>query len=305
MCHVLTKSCVYFTVVEMPPELEVPPRGKDSVEIKVQEEREQTALGAVYMGGQIQESAAEPSLQIPEEQVDAEVKTMLTGPDVDTIFWSGGVPAALELPPSSASVAELVGQLAAGSTDVPMGNVGQSFNFEPGILANIGPEQLQQLVQQAQAIQQSSSISYPASQSITQTPRGNGDQDWNSNPYPDYDRTYPEENGRERRWSGDDSWTDRGGSRGRGRGKGRGRGDGFGRGGFGSNKRKPCNFYAQGRRASLPCDELDCQLISVYFSTTDANMGINAISVMKWALLINLHACTCVLCYHIAFSQPG
>lgn len=244
--------------MDMPLDIDVPPKGKDSAERLKQEEREQTALGALYLtAADVPDSPSEPDSQIPDEQVDTEAKIMLTGPEVDAIFWSGGVPAALstEPPPTSASVAELVGQLSTGSTDVPMGNTGQSFNFDPAMLAKIGPD-LQQLVQQAQALQNSSSI-YPAGQSVAQVPRGNGESDWNNpSSYPEYDRGYDETG---RRWSGsgDDAWTERGGLRGRGlsRGRGRGRGDtpGFGRGGgFGSNKRKPCSFFAQGRQALGP-----------------------------------------------------
>ena len=235
----------------MPIDIDVPARGKDSVERLTQEERERTVLGAFILQ-EIPDSALEPDSQIPDTQVDAGVKEMLVGPEVDAVFWSGGAPAALSMepPPPSASVAELVGQLSAGSTNIPMGgNTGQTFNFDPGLLAKIGPDQLQQLVQQTQALQ--NSTIYPAGQPAAPLPRGSGEVDWNSNAYPDYDRGFDEPG---RRWSGDESWNERGGVvRGRGlnRGRGRGRNDmsGFGRGG--GFKRKPCSFFAQGRQASI------------------------------------------------------
>ena len=95
----------------MPPEIEIPPRGGESQERAAQEEREQTALVASYASpAQIPDSPAEPPTQIPEEQVDEGVRLMLTGPDVDAIFWSDGAPAQIDPLLPSTSVADLVGQ---------------------------------------------------------------------------------------------------------------------------------------------------------------------------------------------------
>ena len=57
-------------MLDLPP-IELPPRGAESQEKNKQEEREQTALGALYMSpAQIPESPLEPSGFLPEDQVD-------------------------------------------------------------------------------------------------------------------------------------------------------------------------------------------------------------------------------------------
>ncbi|KAI0959243.1 hypothetical protein AcW1_004123 [Taiwanofungus camphoratus] len=248
-------------LIDIPPDIEIRTRGEDSLEKLTQEEREQSALVALYMSAAtIPDSPAEPPSQISEEQVDEGVRRMLTGPNVDSIFWSGDAPAAIE--PPKASVADLVGQLAAGSADVLMSNTSSGahhFDFKaydldstvmqglPG-LTTLSPEQLQQLVQHAQALTQGGM--FPQGSSAGQ-PAPGGDQSWGSGQFSDYERAgYYEEGGRDRRWS-EDGWSERGSSRGRGfRSRGRGRGDGFR-----SNKRKPCSFFAAGRcRYGDQCD---------------------------------------------------
>ncbi|GBE79086.1 hypothetical protein SCP_0202830 [Sparassis crispa] len=228
-------------LIVIPPDIDARPKGEQSQEKVTQEQREQSALVALYMSAaQIPDSPAEPPSQIPEEQVDEKVRMMLTGPEVDTIFWSGGAPAALEPPKSS--VAELVGQLASSSGDVTMGDAShagqqldpKSFGFDPATipaLANVTPEQLQNLMQQAQAL---------VAQGGMFAPGQSGD-------YSERGGYYDE--GRDRRWS-EEGYSDRGSSRGRTRGRGRGRGDGYR-----SNKRKPCSFFAAGRcRYGDQCD---------------------------------------------------
>lgn len=233
------------------------PRGENSQEKAVQEAREQSALVALYtLPNQIPESPAEPSTQIPDEQVDEGVRIMLTGAEVDVVFWSGGAPAVVE--PPKHSVAELVNQLAAGTTadtsavgalsqgsqpQMDLKAFGLDANAMQGVTSDLNPEQLQQLVQALSqgAIFQSQAPGQPA--------QGG---DWNSEQYSDYDRgNYYEDGARDRRWS-EDGWSERGGSRGRYRGGrgGRGRGEGFR-----SNKRKPCSFFAAGRcRYGDQCD---------------------------------------------------
>ncbi|KAI0366205.1 hypothetical protein BV20DRAFT_1026689 [Pilatotrama ljubarskyi] len=242
--------------LEFPPELEVPPRGGESQERVAQEEREQTALVASYASpAQIPDSPAEPPTQIPEEQVDEGVRLMLTGPEVDAIFWSDGAPALVDTIRPSTSVAELVGQLAAApSHDIIMGDASHPPAVPP--LANFNPEQLQQLMQQAQALSQGGLFGgLGAPPHPPAAPHG-GDQGW-GNQYTEFDRGYHEPNGvgrgadPGRRW-GEDGWGpgERGGPRGRGRGgpmRGRGRGDGNR-----NAKRKPCSFFQAGRRA-LQC----------------------------------------------------
>ena len=82
-------------MIDVPTDIGVPSKGRDSIERVKQEEREQTALGALYLTAtDLPDSPAEPDFQIPEEQVDAEVKSMLAGP-ADEVFWTGDAPAAL------------------------------------------------------------------------------------------------------------------------------------------------------------------------------------------------------------------
>jgi protein phosphatase 1 regulatory subunit 10 len=76
-----------FSVVEMLPDPESrSSRGSESTEKLMQEQREQTALGAVYMTpNQIPESPAEPSTVITEKRrCDHDDRS-----EVNTIFWSG------------------------------------------------------------------------------------------------------------------------------------------------------------------------------------------------------------------------
>ncbi|KAF8966411.1 hypothetical protein BDZ97DRAFT_682188 [Flammula alnicola] len=154
-------------LVELPPEDEAHPRvvrGSSSTEKVTQEEREQTALGAVYMSpNQIPDSPAEPTNLIPEEEVDKEVKTMSVGPEVDALFeWSAGEPSGGAT--TGSSVADLVGQLAMGSSVMDTSMTGVPPNTTPSALdlqgasatlaavQNFLPqEQLQQLLQQLSA----------------------------------------------------------------------------------------------------------------------------------------------------------
>lgn len=234
------------TVIEIPSTIEVPEKGKDSIERVAQEERELTALGAAYMSdAHIPGSAAEPSSQIPEDQVDGDVKLMLTGPEVDAIFWSSAAPAAIEPPPTTASVAELVGQLTAtAAPDVTMSSSGPGLpynSYDPAMLAGFGPEQLSQILQQAQASLQNSSVYPPPVDPAPPTQHPGTEQGWHGAPYPPYDNE-------DTRW-GDDGWRGGAGGGGGGRGRGRGRGRGSGRGdGFRNAGRRPCMFHMQGRQ---------------------------------------------------------
>lgn len=221
-----------LSVVEMPPDPESrPPRGSESTEKLTQEQREQTALGAVYMTpNQIPESPAEPTEVLTEEEVDRDVTAMTTGPEVDAIFWSG------EPAPVMASVADLVGQLAMGNMMDPS-MIGTAPNTQgldlSAIVQNLPQEQLQQLLQQ---------LSVPTGP-FGQVPQYSGDESWSSVPgqgLAEYGQTYHEDSD-QMRWSSE--------SRGRGaRGRGRGRG-GRGEDGYRQIRRKPCSFFAAGRRA--------------------------------------------------------
>ncbi|TFK88370.1 hypothetical protein K466DRAFT_585597 [Polyporus arcularius HHB13444] len=247
--------------LEMPPDLQIPPRGGESTERAAQEEREQSALVVLYSSPlEIPDSPAEPPTQIAEEQVDEGVCIMLTGPEVDGVFWQGGAPAIVDTVRPSASVAELVGQLASAAPDVMMGDASQAQAAMPNLYGNlngINVEQLQQLMQHAQALNQGP-YAGPPSQPQPGDPWGPGNQ------YSEYDRGY-QENGAgrgvgtgdpNRRWTEEaQGWGPDRGGRGRGGGRG-GRGASRGRGdGFRNTKRKPCSFFQAGRcRYGDQCD---------------------------------------------------
>lgn len=222
--------------IEIP--IDLRPRGEESEEKTTQEQREQTALGALYTPAHIPDTPAEPSSVMSEEEVDKDVKTMTSGPEVDAIFWSGGpAPSASHFP----SVSDLVGQLAVGNMDPALG--GASFNGQGLDLKAVGldanatlsavqalpQEQLQQLLRQ---------LTTPAM--YGQAEYG-GDQAWSAS------NQFSSEYGQG--YQNDDHWA---GGRGRGLGRGRGRGGRVDDGGYRHNKRKPCSFFAAGRRASEP-----------------------------------------------------
>ncbi|KZP21743.1 hypothetical protein FIBSPDRAFT_714347, partial [Athelia psychrophila] len=97
--------------IEIPDYVNSDPRGAESQEKVTQEEREQTALGALYMStAQIPDSPAEPPHTITDEEVDVDVKQMDAGEEANAVFGS----AAPTLAPM-ASVAELMGQLTNGN----------------------------------------------------------------------------------------------------------------------------------------------------------------------------------------------
>ncbi|KAG2150329.1 uncharacterized protein EDB93DRAFT_1084239 [Suillus bovinus] len=220
-------------------DLEASQRGQNSTEKTTQEEREQTALGALYMSSaQIPDSPGEPTTIISDEEIDVDVKTMTVGSECDNFFWRE-----VDLPqPNAASVADLVGQLSGGfdSMSAPTSAGIQPFGFDPALLSQlpIAPEQVQELMQQAQALFNQ----HPSGPGV-QAQFGGPDQNWNSNAAGDFGRGYADNGGARGRWA-----SDRGQFRGRGRGRGRGED-----GSYRSSKRKPCSFFAEGRRASNMC----------------------------------------------------
>lgn len=236
---------LFLLAIDIPIDIDLTQRGLQSMEKTTQEEREQTALGALYMNAaQIPDSPAEPATMILEEDVDADVKMMTVGPESDMIFWTG----AAQSP--QVSVADLVNQLAVGGMDHPMdgsaASSGLPVGFDPNILSSIPPEQMQQLMQQAQALlnpgpgQASGGSGQPA-------PFGGAGQapGWSApGQFQEFGPEFAgEDAGARARWA-----AERGRGRGvRGRG-GRGRGD---EGSYRSSKRRPCSFFAEGRRASI------------------------------------------------------
>ncbi|TFK64898.1 hypothetical protein BDN72DRAFT_889470 [Pluteus cervinus] len=227
-------------LLEIPQDIQsqLRPRGADSQEKMTQEQRELSALSAVYTPTNIPDTPMEPSHVISEEDVDKDVRTMMTGPDVDAIFWSGDGQA---LP--AGPLADLVGMYGGANMDptaLTLPYDGQ-MDLKLGVDANAGlpavqPEQLQQLLQQLTA--------QTAYGQNGQAPYGSADQSWpplNHYPTTEYGTNYPEDVERDR-WNPEDRG--RGyGSRARGRGRGRGD-DG---GGYRHTKRKPCIFFAAGR----------------------------------------------------------
>lgn len=207
---------------------------------------------------QIPDTPAEPAAVIAEEQVDAEVKPMIVGAKADAYFW--GPPP--ETQPAS-SVADLVGLLNGGAghqqQDATMEDAGAApFDALP-------PENLQQLMQAILGQQQ---------------PQGGFS--WNGQ-YADYGHglgnEYREDG--QRQWGQNEDWDGRGRGQGYGRGgsRGRGRGEGPGHGGpYRHNRRTPCSFYAQGRRASNLQINSARPIIDGWPGHTGANTATNATS---------------------------
>lgn len=203
---------------------------------------------------QIPDSPAEPPVIILDDQVNLIVRHMITGPEVDAIFWSG--------PPPEASAAEFHSRQS--GMDVEEDPNKPFPSMDPNMLStmsaglgNMTPEQLTQLL----ATLASQNGTYGEQQQPGQQipPYGNvgsgaGQQDWNigNQQWGDYGGYHQEDGGDVQQQSHNQhqppqrgGW-DRGGFRGRGRGRGRGGlvGDGY----KDSRKRKPCTFFAQGRR---------------------------------------------------------
>jgi len=242
-------------VIDRPAEIEstAPTRGERSQEKTTQEQRERTALSAVYMTLQmIPDSPAEPAVLIPEEEVDREVVTMICG-ESDSIFWSGGMP--IEPVSHTASVADLVGQLANGGIDPALS--GTHFNSQGLDMKSVGldpsptlsavsalpQEQLQQLLQQLASYGPAGSN--PSS--YNDIDAGFGASSQQNQFASEYGQNYYDDNERERWPPNGGGGGGNGGSRNRGRGRGRGRG---GRGSEDyrqQNKRKPCSFFAAGK----------------------------------------------------------
>ena len=243
-------------------------RGEESRERLDQEEREKTALGALYMSvAQIPDSPAEPPVVIPDDQTDSTVRHMITGPDVDSIFWSGP-------PPSEASAAAFHNDQYSGPSGMAMGeDPDKPFpQMDPNMLSamsaglgNMTPEQLTQLLatlaSQNGAYGQQQQQQPGHGQQVP--PYGNvgdsaGQQDWNmgQQQWGNYGGYQQEDAGdvhqqqQQQHQPPQRGGWDRGGFRGRGRGRGRGGGpvaDGY----KDNRKRKPCTFFAQGRRVHI------------------------------------------------------
>ena len=206
---------------------------------------------------QIPESPAEPPVIIPDDQVNSTVRHMVTGPEVDSIFWSG--------PPPEASAAAFQSEQSGMSMVEDPNNPFPSM--DPNVLSTMSaglghmtPEQLTQLLATlaSQNGMYGQQQQQPGGHGQQAPPYGNvgssaSQQDWNMNPeqWGDYGGYHQEDDGdvqqqqQNQHQSPQRGGWDRAGFRGRGRGRGRGglTGDAY----KDSRKRKPCTFFAQGR----------------------------------------------------------
>jgi protein phosphatase 1 regulatory subunit 10 len=224
----------------MPEDIQERPRGEDSQERGVQEQRELTALGASYLVQPIPDSPAElqPSPVLSQEQVDEDVVEMLAGAEIDALSW----PPAMSMAPLTvgATVSELVGQLAAEGAGMTLtaSEAAVAPAFDPAVLAqlasSIPQEQLQQLAQMFAAQPQTQQQQGDQPGWDAQTPAAFSADDGGGTPR---DRWPPVPD--EPKW----------GAGGSGRGRGRGRLlDGVRQ----FRSRTACSFYAQGRQAHIP-----------------------------------------------------
>ncbi|KAG7096571.1 hypothetical protein E1B28_003991 [Marasmius oreades] len=121
-------------LIEIPDDIEYVSRGIASQEKTVQEQREQTALVAIYLSdAHIPESPGEPTNIVDAEEMGKEAVIMTCGTEVDEEFFSGEhqqQPA-----PNFATVADLVAQLATGN---PIMGVSGMNNNNIGVGDDLG-----------------------------------------------------------------------------------------------------------------------------------------------------------------------
>ena len=255
----------YPLVVEVPESDPPRSRGSASQEKMVQEEREQSALGALYPSLQmIPDSPAEPGVVLTEEEADKDMILMTTGREGESLFFNEtqGVPAnhmgappviggppPLGVPLPTASVAELVQRLGGGGPmmmdggPVPHANIPPSSSLvSPGMPGAPAPDFSGTAMQSVPAgdihkLLQLLSAASPGSMPGMGPGPGPGLAPGPMGEWDGYD--YGHNSG----FHEDD------GGRGRGRGRG-GRGRGRGEGGS-RYRRKPCMFFAQGRYVVL------------------------------------------------------
>ncbi|KAH8115813.1 hypothetical protein DFH11DRAFT_1543264 [Phellopilus nigrolimitatus] len=114
--------------IEFPEDIEasIRPRGCDSLEKDAQEEREKSTLGSLYINAaQIPDSPAEPVNQIAADAVDASVRTMIVGAEIQPFFQQ------------AMSVSDLVGQLRSSAEAGGVGNImGTGVSEYPGVNGN-------------------------------------------------------------------------------------------------------------------------------------------------------------------------
>ena len=268
-------------MVDLPPEPEGHTRlvrGCASQEKTTQEEREQSALSAVYMSpNQIPDSPAEPAVVLTDDEVDREVKAMSVGATLDALFQWGAEPM-LPPPGTAASVAELVGQLAMGNLmDVSGGNApgagasqmdmqGAASATLAAVQGLLPQDQLQQLLAQLSSSAAAAAANPPYGLSTAPQQQQQQQQQlgtaasyaaegWGLSLY-DFGH-HVTDDGAGAGGAADQQqqrgWADSGRGRGRGGGsRGRGRGaesKPYQYNGFNNARKKPCSFFAAGRRA--------------------------------------------------------
>ncbi|KAF9268327.1 hypothetical protein L218DRAFT_609705 [Marasmius fiardii PR-910] len=238
-------------LIEIPTDIERVSRGEASQEKIVQEQREQTALVAIYLSdAHIPESPGEPTHIVDADEMGKDVVMMTCGTEVDEEFFSGEQHQ--QQPPSNfATVADLVAQLATGNSAMGMSGMDSSVGTGDSAgmantnghgdpmaafqqLQSLSQEQIQMLLQQFN----------PAALGL-----GGGDSLAGGGPGPGNYSEYgyhDDGGGSDRPWADTNSGVGGRGGRGGGRFRGRGRGGGS-EGGFRHNKRKPCSFFQSGR----------------------------------------------------------
>ena len=236
---------------------------------------------------QIPDTPAEPMQIMPEEEVDKNVVIMVLGPDNEDITWTTESMAA---EPEPASGPMNVDPLAAAATIAAQPAVAQLLQklaMDPSVLAQALPppaagavpapaaaepfagSTLQHLIQQLQTTTPGTAPPAPgfgAGYEASQPPPGGA---WSGH-HASADYDHGDYSGSAA--GGPGNWGERRGRGRGGRGSG-GRGGERGRGGdgFRSNRRIPCTFFAEGRRASKhPIDILEKERCGLTFDS-----GIN------------------------------
>lgn len=232
----------------MPPEPDpsnprVLPRGSSSQEKAFQDEREATALSAVYMtSSQIPESPAEPASVTPDEDDMKDATEMVLGEEFTSLFFPNGeaeVGIGMSVD-STTDVSSLIGQLH-NNVSMETSPVSNPVSANLPALTGFQPEQVQQLLAQL-----SSSIGGSQSlNSFGDVANTNDPAAWGAQAFSDFAQGYDDT---DKQLSG--RWEDRSGRGGRGRGAERGS---RGRDNYGgkpyARKSRQCLFFQQQRRA--------------------------------------------------------
>ncbi|KAJ8514875.1 hypothetical protein ONZ45_g7623 [Pleurotus djamor] len=207
----------------------VPERGSTSEERHTQEQREQTALSAVYLSPQhIPDTPGEPSQVYSEEEIYKDTKQMTCGPEADAYFWQPDLAAQQPLDTNSTDanmnmnptdvLNGLLGQISAGGgmmdysqsvsengSDASASASGTQLNFDQIAAIASQMPQLQSLL-----LQLGNNQPPQASSQQDQQPYAEQTQAWGN--YSEYGQQGYHNN------DGARDWSDRGrGGRGRGR----------------------------------------------------------------------------------------